>query len=175
MTSLCEHEHTDCLGRLSMWRAYGGTRGGVALVFKPEVITDPSLNLGLYPSPVLYGDAAEFFAELTAVAEALEDRPELIAAIDDLSVTQVVAGTLHFAMLSLKHRGFEEERECRILCPTRELAPGAAVRRLVRSIAGIPHQLYEVPFHGKDDAFLPQLAGTTCWTASSSGRRFIPT
>lgn len=53
MTSLCEHEHADWLGRLSMWRAYGGSRAGVALVFKPEAVPDSSLNLGLYPSPVL--------------------------------------------------------------------------------------------------------------------------
>lgn len=157
MTSLCEHEHIDWLGRLSMWRAYGGARGGVALVFKPEVLTDPSLNLGLYPSPVLYGDATEFTVELSAAVDELEAQPGLLAAIDDLSVANMVAGALHFAMLSLKHRGFEEEREWRILCPTRELGPDATVRRLVRSIGGTPQLVYEVPFHGNGDAFLPQL------------------
>lgn len=157
MTSLCEHDHVDWMGRLSMWRAYGGGRGGVALVFKPEVLTDPSLNLSLYLSPVLYGGTDEFSTELTMVAEELEARPDLLAAIDDMSVAQLVAGALHFAMLSLKHRGFDEEREWRILCPTRELGLGASVKRLVRSIAGTPQQIYEVPFHGKDDAFLPQL------------------
>ncbi len=37
-----------------MWQAYGSARGGGALVFKPKVLIDPSLNLSLYPSPVLY-------------------------------------------------------------------------------------------------------------------------
>lgn len=157
MTSLCEHDHIDWIGRLSMWRAYGGARGGVALVFKPEVLTDPGLNLGLYPSPVLYGGADEFSKELSAIAGELEARPDLLAAIDDMSVALVVAGALHFAMLSLKHRGFDEEREWRILCPTRELGPDASVKRLVKSVGGSPQIIYEVPFHGKDGAFLPQL------------------
>lgn len=58
MTSLCEHDQVDWIGRLSMWQAYGGARDGSALVFKPEVLTDPSLNLSLYLSPVRYGAGA---------------------------------------------------------------------------------------------------------------------
>lgn len=129
----------------------------MALVFKPEVLTDPSLNLDLYPSPVLYGDATEFTVKPTAAVDELEAQPGLLAAINDLSVANMVAGALYFAMLSLKRRGFEEEREWRILCPTRELGPDATVRRRVRSIGGTSQLVYEVPFRGNGDAFLPQL------------------
>ena len=157
MTSLCEHEAVDGIGRLSMWRAYGGPRASVALVFKPLVVTDPTLALGLTASPVLYGDSKQFAAALTAVVDDLEKNPAIIAALDDMTVAHVVAGVLHFALLSMKHQGFEEEREWRILCPVRELPPQAVVKRHIRSIGGIPQQIYEIPFHGKDDVFLPQL------------------
>lgn len=95
--------------------------------------------------------------ELAAVVEALEARPEILAALDGPSVAHAVAGALHFAMLSLKHRGFEGEREWRILCPSRELQQHSPVRRRIESIGGIPQRIYEVPFSGKDDHFLPQL------------------
>lgn len=157
MTSMCEHGPTEWFGRLSMWRAYGGPRAGAAIVLKPGVVTDPSLNLGLYPSPVLYGDASDVAVELGAVADALERAPGAVAAVDADMVAHVVAGALHFAMLSIKHRGFEEEREWRILCPARELSPDRPVRRVVRSVAGIPQLVCELPLHGKGGTFLPQL------------------
>lgn len=156
MTSLCEHEHTDWLGRLSMWRAYGGERGGVALVFNPDVITDPTVSLGLYPSPVLYGDATDVSVELTKVVESLEQHPEIIAAVDEWTAALVVAGALHFAMLSAKHRGFEEEREWRILCLVRDLPPQPVVKPIIRAVSGIPQTIYQVPFHGHEGTFLPQ-------------------
>lgn len=158
MISLCEHDITDHLGRLSMWRAYGGSKAGVALLLNPDVVTDPSLNLGLYPSPVFYGDAAEFGREFEKVVASLERNPDVIAAVDEWTVNLVVSGALHFALLSTKHRGFEEEREWRILCLLRDLPPDPVVKPIVASIGGIPQVVYKVPFHGHEEAFLPQLS-----------------
>ena len=156
MTSLCEHEHADWLGRLSMWRAYGGSKGGVALVFNPDVVTDPGVNVGLYASPVLYGGAPELAAELGRVIDGLERNPHVLAAVEPWMAARVIAGALHFALLSTKHPGFQEEREWRILCMPRELTPDSVVRPMVQSVGGIPQKIYKLPFDGHEGLFLPQ-------------------
>ena len=156
MTSLCEHEHADRLGRLSMWRAYGGRKGGVALVFNPDVVTDPGVNVGLYASPVLYGGEHEVAVELGKVIYGLEQNPHVLATVDPWMAARVIAGALHFALLSTKHPGFQEEREWRILCMPRELTQDSVVRPFVQSVGGIPQKMYKLPFDGHDGASLPQ-------------------
>lgn len=148
MMSLCEHDHDDWLGQLSMWRAYGGSRASVALIFKPEIIFDPSVSLDLYSSPVLYGGDNEMAAELLKVVEALESSTATIAAVDPDMVIHIVAAALHFALLSTKHPGFREEREWRILSLARDLSANAWVKSAVRSIGGIPQIIQIMPLHG---------------------------
>lgn len=148
MMSLCEHEPDDHLGRLSMWRAYGGSRASVALIFNPEIFFDPSVHLNIRASPVLYGDDASVATELSNVVEGLEASPSSIAAVDSGTVAHVVAGALHLALLSTKHRGFQEEREWRVLALGRELSESQPVKPAIRTIGGIPQILQIVPLHG---------------------------
>lgn len=148
MTSLCEHSADDWLGQLSMWRAYGGERASVALVFNPEVIFDPSVSLGVSASPVLYGDDGEVAAELSNVIAGLKAAPETIAAVDPWMVAHVVSTALHFALLSTKHRGFREEREWRVLVRADDLPTTGPVRSKIQSIGGIPQIVQVLPLHG---------------------------
>ncbi|KMS51559.1 hypothetical protein V473_23285 [Sphingobium cupriresistens LL01] len=148
MMSLCEHGPHDGLGQLSMWRAYGGPRASVALVFNPDVIFDPSVHLNVTASPVLYGDDAEVTAELSRVVDGLKAEPDAIAAVEPWMVAHVVAGALHFALLSIKHRGFAEEREWRVLARADELTPTGPVKRKIQSIGGIPQIVQVLPLHG---------------------------
>lgn len=148
MTSLCEHDADDWLGQLSMWRAYGGSRASVALVFNPEVIFDPSVSLGVSASPVLYGEDGAVAAELSNVIAGLKAAPETIAAVDPWMVAHVVSAALHFALLSTKHRGFREEREWRILARADDLPTSGPVRRKIQSIGGIPQLVQVLPLHG---------------------------
>lgn len=148
MMSLCEHEPDDWLGRLSMWRAYGGSRASVALVFNPEVVFDPTVHLNVRASPVLYGDDATVAAELSKVIDGLEASPTTIAAVDSWIVAHVVAAAVRFQLLSTKHRGFEEEREWRILALGSEVGASGPVKSAIRSIGGIPQIVQIVPLHG---------------------------
>lgn len=148
MTSLCEHDADDRLGQLSMWRAYGGARASVALVFNPEVIFDPSVHLNVSASPVHYGDDASVAAELADLIAGLRADPEAIAAVDPWMVAHVVSGALHYALLSVKHRGFREEREWRILARADDLPANGPVKREVKSIGGIPQLVHVLPLHG---------------------------
>jgi hypothetical protein len=141
MSSLCEHEQTDYFGRLSMWRAYGGPTAGVALVFNSDVVTFTGIDLGVYASPVFYGDAAAVEVELIRLVEALEVSAALISKVGRQALADDLAGALHFALLSIKHPGFKEEREWRLLCKVDELSPAAPVRQIVKSVSGIPQRI----------------------------------
>src|SRR5258708_21783069 len=63
----CISEHLpaeDITGRLSMWRAYGGTNG-VALVMKNGTFTTPSQPLKAYTRPVAYPSIEKFSIKIT--------------------------------------------------------------------------------------------------------------
>ncbi len=144
MSSLCEHDHDDSLGRLSMWRAYGGQTAGVALVFNSHVVTETGFDLGIYASPVLYGRAAEVNAELRRVVEAIEANAHVISAVDRMMVADVLSNALRFALLSTKHPGFREEREWRLICMLDQIPKGAPVTQIIRSVGGIPQRICEL-------------------------------
>ncbi len=141
MSSLCEHEHSEYLGRLSMWRAYGGPTAGVALVFKSDVVIGAGMDFGVYASPVLYGGLHEVSRELAGVIEALEANAAVLGRVDRGMVADVLSNALRFALLSTKHKGFQEEREWRLLCMTDELTTGTPIEQRVESVGGIPQRI----------------------------------
>jgi hypothetical protein len=173
MMSLCEHESDDWLGQLSMWRAYGGARASVALVFNPEIVFDPSVNLHVFASPVLYGSDAEVASELTKVVDGLEGAQKAIAEVDPWMVAHIVAGALHSGLLSTKHRGFKEEREWRILARTTELSPTSPVKPKIQSIGGIPQIVQVIPLHGHGSD-LPCNLVTMAHAMDSDAITFLP-
>ena len=71
MISLSEHyDDEDELGRLSMWRAYGG-RNGVALVLNPKVFTGDTQELKAFSAPVRYETVSQFQDAFGAFVERL--------------------------------------------------------------------------------------------------------
>lgn len=125
LTCVSEHlpaEHAG--GRLSMWRAYG-RKNGVAMVLKPEALLVFDSYIPVYALPVLYGGVEDANAHLDHVASELEyinwavtndrnswDAPEHL---DDDSF--VLSASAYFQALAtrIKHPGFREEREWRII------------------------------------------------------------
>src|SRR5215510_4146353 len=72
LTCLSEHRPTeDILGRLSMWRAYGGVTG-VALVLNATPFLTESHALRAYASPVGYFTEAEFHAKFVNVVNRID-------------------------------------------------------------------------------------------------------
>jgi hypothetical protein len=107
---------------LSQWRAYADRGGGYAIGFETDDLTRAGLKPNLSLFPVEYGDCgpnAELLThDIGVVCEALDrcigqwpaDRDRLVsAASEDLKLAII------FRVLGLKHPGFREEREWRIL------------------------------------------------------------
>ncbi|MFC4594273.1 DUF2971 domain-containing protein [Sphingobium tyrosinilyticum] len=145
MCSLSEHQADDTLGRLSMWRAYGGSIAGVALIFNSEVIENPNLHLSTAASPVLYGGYAELAHEFDNLSSRLEQNASLLRSVDPLLAGTMLGSAIHYAYMSIKHIGFQEELEWRLIhCPL-DSGGSAHVRDHVASIRGVPQLLYELP------------------------------
>jgi len=116
MTCVSEHQggHEDNLGRLSMWRAYGGD-AGVAIVLKPEPFFAQS-TAGIISSPVSYFTPEQVKAQTAFIASTLEGNQE---AIRNTFKREDFVGhiwhMLRFSVLCTKHPGFQEELEWRVI------------------------------------------------------------
>ena len=145
--SLSEHDPNDRLGRLSMWRAYGGPVAGVALLFHgwaTDLEVEPSLELGV--SPVLYGDPNDFVREFVEAIAHIEANRDFLRTFDPQIISNAATNMLQLSMFSIKHPGFAEEQEWRIIHRPYEWS-SALVTSFNITIGGIPQTIYELPFH----------------------------
>lgn len=156
MISLCETTENDKLGRLSMWRAYGGKTSGAALVFNGAIFDDAQMQLMSFGSPVLYGDIEEFALQLRAVIERLEHAPALLRNVTGDIAFGAVSSALDFAILSVKHKGFEEEREWRVIHRPFDYASAHVVEK-VAAIGGTPQLIYQMPLVNRPGMNMPNL------------------
>jgi hypothetical protein len=161
LTSLSEHESSeDNLGRLSMWRAYGG-RSGVALVLNRtpfEVETD---DLHAYSTPVSYGDQHTVEAQFEEVATKVIENRELIEVLTASHIVEMMFLVLRFAVLGTKHPAFSEEREWRVVYSP-NLARSEVIRPFVHSVRGVPQVIQRLPLendaaNGLHGAAIPDL------------------
>jgi hypothetical protein len=109
-------DHDDCedqLGRLSMWRAYGG-RSGVALVLNPRAFTGSSEAMSVYSSPVLYEDESSFLDAFRDWTQPILDSEMALCMANPDTVKNVLFMMFRIFVMCTKHPGFREEREWRI-------------------------------------------------------------
>jgi len=144
ITSISEHDDDeDSLGRLSMWRAYGGS-AGVALVMNNTAFTRPSDALRAYTSPVAYFDKSRFFDECMKIAKEIEREASFLLQIGRETTEQAAVEMMRQAILCTKHRGFREEREWRVVySPAVETS--TKIKCEIKSVRGIPQPVCLIP------------------------------
>lgn len=146
------YDKENKLGRLSMWRAYGRDTG-VALVLKSKALFSNKFS-GLNISPVEYLTQEEFTRKIDEILENVEShRPELTNVPLDV-LGRYFVETILFAIISIKHPGFEEEREWRIVLHVPQV-PGF-LKKDSESIDGTPQTIYKIPLAG-DMISIPKL------------------
>lgn len=144
-------DHEEKYGRLSMWRAYGN-RSGVALLFKPSILT--------LPQGVIYFSPVEYW-EQNEIARAVTDKIKFLHSCK-LEVREYIRQSsnnkneffylmirmLLFAIISIKHPSFAEEREWRLIYhPTasEDLShAGGIVEKDVVDIGGSLEEVYKI-------------------------------
>ena len=111
----CLSEHMpeeDTIGRLSMWRAYGG-QTGVAIIVKPAAIQTQAA-VGVISSPVYYPKEDTIKDQIIQQIKSISSYIDFIKHLEADFFYQIMRTCLKLAMISIKHRGFQEEREWRI-------------------------------------------------------------
>ena len=155
IASISEHDSTeDVHGRLSMWRAFGGNTARVAFVFKVPYGSGVTEALQLMFSPVAYLSEPGVHDVLREVAENVTREQEFLKSIDRKILVWAVFTMLLAGVTCLKHEGFHEEREWRVIySPYRQ--PSPLMKSITREISGVPQIIHLLPLNQND---LPALA-----------------
>lgn len=151
IASLSEHDATEYeYGRLSMWRAYGQAANKAALVLniplEDEVV---AAKLRLFFRPVYYYNEDMLSAELHAIMDGIDSCMETIQSLGSENVRKMMLATLILLAVCLKHRGFTEEREWRVIYLPK-LFPSQILSCETEAVGGVPQKIYKVPLHGRD-------------------------
>lgn len=152
--SLSEHlPHENETGRLSMWRAYGGSTG-VALVLNATPFLTSNNNLKAYSSLVEYLDEDGFRLRFREILDQMIEKCSIWTSLDRKFLMSYIFTVFRFAVICTKHPGFHEEREWRVVyAPT--LEPSATIMRSLGSIKGVPQAFYKLPLrHSPDDGLI---------------------
>lgn len=148
VTCVSEHDkEEDKFGRLSMWRAYGGSNG-VALVINGTPFFSASDALGAYSSPVAYHTTDTFSTDFEELILRVRTSIEFLRTRDSESIFGRMCNVLHYAMLCTKHYGFLEEREWRVVRSPAFNKP-SALPESITTISGVPQRV--LTLHLKDD------------------------
>lgn len=136
-------------GRLSMWRAYGSSGGKAALVLNNPPKTNKNLRVML--SPAIYYTDTEFEEELLKIIANINENQDYLKGLERQTIFATVIAALIILAVSLKHPGFKEEQEWRLVyLPT--MHPGHNwLRRSVETINGIPQVIYKLPLKNNTD------------------------
>jgi uncharacterized protein YuzE len=160
----CVSEHNinteNEIGRLSMWRAYGG-KAGVAIVIDGSIFSIESEHLGAYASPVAYIDQTQFSDAVSDVAANVLKNQQPIRLIDREFLKNTLFNMFRFAVLCTKHPGFAEEREWRVVS-----SPIMHRSKVLESetaiVRGVPQPILKIPLEdfpqfGIDGLSIPKL------------------
>ncbi len=148
---LSEHQDSeDSNGRLSMWRAFGGTATRIGIVLNiPYTLSILPLNIIF--SSVAYFSESKAQEDLEKVIENVRANREYLQTIDRDALVKLVFLTFLFRVVCLKHEGFHEEREWRaIYAPTLgaylpTLGPSRLMESSTEVVSGVPQVVYKVP------------------------------
>ncbi len=157
IASVSEHDfEEDYHGRLSMWRAFGGTSTRVGLVFNIPWHSDAGDHLKLSFSPVSYfkdNEAEQFMFEVVGNIEANLD---FLKTLERWEVIRWIFTMLLLGVTCVKHEGFREEKEWRAVhCP--QISTSPLMKPSTEIIGGVPQIVYQLPLDKSIDPILSDL------------------
>jgi hypothetical protein len=165
ITSISEHDASEDLhGRLSMWRAFGGaSTARVAIIIKVPLALGVNANLGAMLSPVAYFNSDSVTRELDGILDNVCANQPFVSSIERQQILATVFMMLMAAVVSLKHEGFHEEREWRVI-HSPKIYPSPHILSSVEVIGGVPQLVYKIPFKNVAEAELQDCNSTNCLT-----------
>ena len=144
ITCVSEHDQSeDIYGRLSMWRAYGGKQS-VAMVMNTKAFRSATDVLSAYTFPVLYQEPEEFHLELEKLTRRIEIEKKFVSDLEETEVMDYIFDLFKTYALCIKHPGFKEEREWRIVYNPL-LGPSEYVTSSIELVDGVPQEIHKIP------------------------------
>lgn len=150
-----EHNNKDDenIGRLSMWRAYGGN-AGVAIIFKHDLFKKLTDTLGLDFSSVAYLNEKQLKTQTANLGMSISLNIGEIRTLERNTLKSYLFNILRFAALCNKHKGFKEEQEWRLIATASILEKNEFITQEIQTIQGTPQnivkiKLSETTFEGK--------------------------
>jgi len=145
IAAISEHDDAeDSFGRLSMWRAFGGSVGRVGIVMSVPLATMATTPLGILFNPVAYLSEKEAHYVLTDVIANVNAERTYLQSVDHKHIVSAVFAMLLAGVVCLKHAGFREEREWRVIYSP-ERAPSPLIDSATEVIRGIPQIIHKLP------------------------------
>ena len=144
--SISKHDPSEDMdGRLSMWRAYGQQSAKAAIVlnipFEPDNATK---GLNLFLHPVAYFSYEDVDKELNEVINNINNNIDFLLLQGGQAIKNAIFGMLVMAAVSLKHEGFKEEKEWRVIYLP-DLNSSNLMLRSIETINGVPQIVYKIP------------------------------
>jgi hypothetical protein len=140
--SVSEHNKSeDDFGRLSMWRAYGGSYP-VAIVVKSNAMAVYSEEISAYIAPVLYLSEKEFRDEVALISKGICAQFQRTVANMRYPNLQDFMYICTALAMCTKHPGFHEEQEWRIIYNESLFGPPAGLQKRIDVVDGVPQKIY---------------------------------
>jgi hypothetical protein len=140
--SISEHEDSeDGHGRLSMWRAFGQSPSRAAMVMRLPA-DDSVQGLHVLFSPVAYFGPADVEQQLWNVVRNINENCEYLTTLDRERLKTIVFYTLVSAAVSIKHIGFDEEKEWRVIYLPRA-NPSDLIKPCTKVLGGVPQIIHK--------------------------------
>lgn len=150
IASISEHDDTeDAHGRLSMWRAFGRLPARAALVIKPPA-PGAAEGLRVMLSPVAYFDYHGVENQIKKVITNVKKNIEFLQTFEKSKIKDMVFFMLVAAAVSLKHQGFREEREWRIIYIP-QVHQSKFILWSIEIIDGVPQIIHKIPLQDNPD------------------------
>ena len=146
VTSISEHDNREDLhGRLSMWRAFGGATARVAIVIKLNLEVGTNEGFGAVISPVGYFTDNDVARELGSIVNNVRSNREYLRTVDRAHLVSSLFAMLTTGVVSMKHEGFREEREWRVIYSPRR-SPAPHIESSIEVVGGVPQIVCKIPF-----------------------------
>jgi hypothetical protein len=145
IASISEHDDSeDSHGRLSMWRAFGGTTARVAIVFNIPWVSPGADLLDIRFSPVAYLNKTETRQMFNQIIVNIQQNREFLKTVQRKDILNIIFNMLLLGVTCFKHEGFREEREWRIVhCPA--INHSRLIEFSTEIVAGVPQHVYKLP------------------------------
>lgn len=139
---------SETRGRLSMWRGYSAPSAGVCIVMNKGPFLAETDLLKAYSVPVAYLTNEQFLEGVDGSLKLIETQIEKFEGLSEDDIVATVFWWFLAMSVSLKHPGFFEEREWRIIYFP-EMERSAVIEEDVATVRGIPQIVQKIPL--RDD------------------------